>query len=309
MKALIHFFVLTLAISARAELPQNYQNLDAHDKLTTLWNNISEHPYEKLPGLTNRLLLQALGSKATLNLMASFQHESDEIPNGRIKFIHTYGSCGQVQLVTQENSYSGIFKTGALGVARLGWAAPPELAGYIPGMAVKFLIDGRPSVNIHVLNSLDGQGKNANYFAKIFTNRLQKPKNPILQTLAGLFTLSIASPFYLSVDHLASTDNHGYPVNNPSFPETLQFVPRHPDWISEDAKEDLREYLPKLRSGTVLYDVYGISGGEVQTIGSLKMTSKFVNSEYCDRHLFFQHHAANSANPPVEYLEEKATNN
>lgn len=291
MRLILTAMCVCLSLGARAELPQNYQQQSEDQKLRMLWNNLSSTPYENLPGLTSRLLLQALGSTALLSLKKTIDTSSDEMPEGRIKFIHTYGSCVAVEFVPASVKYTGIFQSGAIGIARLGWAAPPEFLGHIPGMAVKFLVSGKPSVNIQVMNSLNGQGDNANFFAKSFSNQLEEPKGAVLEALGNLFKLATKNPFYLPVGHLARQDRDGTIVGNAKAPEILQLEPRHSDWISRNSKEDLRNTLTQIRKGSVLYDMYGVDGADREWLGTLRTISPFVNSEYCDKKIFFQHNS------------------
>lgn len=298
MLKLITIFSLSFLVFSEtgfSALPNNYVNLLASEKLQHLWGQVSQSPYNHLPGLSSRLLLQALGASAALNLKPTIQVVSDEMPFGRIKFIHTHGSCAKVELVTVDSPFTGIFKSGASGLARLGWAAPPELAGYIPGMAVKFLVDSNPSVNIQVMNSLDGQGLSANFFERTFSNQIAEPTNPIIQILAGLFKRATKNPFYLPVNHLASVQKDGLKVPQAIYPDVLNFEPRHPDWISKDSHQDLRLTLVDFNSGTILYDVFGSLGDNSYRIGVLKITSQFISSKYCDEKLFFQHNTLESA--------------
>lgn len=287
-KTVLFFLFLGFSISSRAELPENYKDLSAKDKQSLIWKNVSENPYETLPKLTTQVLLQALGAPNLLNLKPTLNHDSDEVPRGRIKFIHTYGSCALIEWKPIENSYTGMFRSGGLGIARLGWGVPPQLVGYIPGMAIKLFIDSSSSVNLQVMNSLDGQGKNANYFSKNFSNKIDEPKNFIIRTLANIFKVATKNPFYLPVDHLARINSQGLQIENTNFPDVLFFKPRHPEWIPANSKKDLRETLLYLEPSEVLYDIYD---DKSTLIATLEMKSKFINSAYCDKKLFFRHNS------------------
>ncbi|MES2767844.1 MAG: hypothetical protein V4596_01755 [Bdellovibrionota bacterium] len=295
MKQIKNLFGMTLfflfighSYNARADLPKNYKNLSAKDKQSLIWEKVSQKPYETLPKLTAQLFLQALGSPNLLNLKPTLDHNSDEIPFGRIKFIHTYGSCALVEWKPVENTYTGMFQSGGLGIVRMGWAAPPQLVGYIPGMAVKLFIDKSSSVNLQLMNSLDGQGENANYFSEIFSNKIAEPKKFIIRVLGNIFKLATKNPFYLPVDHLARINSQGLLTKETNFPEVLSFKPRHSNWIPSNSKTDLRDTLLYIEPSEVLYDIYDDKSALIAT---LEMKTRFVNSAYCDRKLFFRHNS------------------
>ena len=303
--SLLFFTVLTSNL-AFAQLPKNYQSLTADQKQSVLWSNISQNPYKELPSLGNSVLKSVLGSINSVNLTPTIETVSDEMPmvglpflkHPRVKFIHASGTCGQIEFVPSPEASqkaTGVFASGSIGVARLGWAMPPQLGTYIPGLAVKFLINGHPSVNLQVMNSLDGQGQNANYFAKTFSNLINEPVNPVTKALSNLFKLATSNPFYLPVHHVAKIESNGQKVQNPIVPEVLQFVPVQTQFIAENSTQDLRLKLTQMPIGSELYQVYGITQSEKTRLGSLFLRSEFVNSEYCDKYLFFQHHTVESA--------------
>jgi len=83
----------------------------------------------------------------------------DYMPDGRVKWIHPLGSCGKVKFVANDYSkktYSGLFKGGDFGIARLSLAGDPGKLGYAPGMALKFFRKDKISGNIISMFSLDG---------------------------------------------------------------------------------------------------------------------------------------------------------
>lgn len=297
MKFLIAL-IFPFSALANSILPENYQSLSATQKQNLLWSSLASEPYEQLPGFSRRLFLQALGSSALLNLKPTMTHSSDEMPKGRIKFIHTYGSCARAQFeMTQENPYTGLFQESSLAIIRLGWAAPPETVGYIPGLAIKLLVDGKPSKNLQVMNSLEGQGDNQNFFAKDFSNIISEPESALLKTLALIFKTASTNPFELTVDHLAKVDSAGNSIRQFQAPRQLVFIPTRQAQLPTRTTADLRDQLERFNPGTVLYRIYA-RGEHKQAlsqndalieIGRLVLRSKFVASRYCDEKLFFQH--------------------
>lgn len=274
----------------------SYQELSASKKLAILQERIAAEPYEVLPSLTGGLgfgmLLKSTGS--FLFLSKSFDHTADEMPRGRAKVIHPLGTTGAVAWRPLPNRYTGVFRTGGTGFARLSLAGDPNLLGFTPGMGLKILVSGKPSVNLQVMYSLDGQGENRDFFSNAFSNEIDPPSSLLLKPLAFLFSLVNDPPTYLAVDHFASVNSRGQTISNPIAPYSLHFHP-HADVsgrFSENSKQDFRRQLGTLNPGTVLYQIVArqSKGTEDELIGELVLMSPFVASEYQDQKLFFQHH-------------------
>ncbi len=294
MKSILIALSLVPVISL-ATVPVNYQNLTALQKQKILWIEISKTPYDKLPetktGLGIGFILKTLNSLSSLTV--SFNREADEMPVGRAKIIHPFGVTVPVEWMPEANNYSGIYQTGGIGFARLSIAGDPTLLGFVPGMALKILVKQKPSVNLQVLHSLDGQGKNTDFFAHNFTNNIPKPTSLVLQPLVLLFSLVQNPPTYLPVNHFAAVTNQGKSVDAVISPFSLVFEPsiEVSGRFKSDTGVDFREQLMTIEKGTVLYDIYALKTKSAQKIliGHLKSTDTFVGSEYQDQKMFFQH--------------------
>lgn len=284
-----------LPIVSLAAVPANYQNLTALQKQKVLWAEISKTPYATLPetktGLGIGFILKTLNSLSSLSV--SFNREADEMPVGRAKIIHPFGVTAPVEWVSEANNYTGIYQTGGLGFARLSIAGDPTLLGFVPGMALKILVKEKPSVNLQVMHSLDGQGKNTDFFATNFTNNIPKPTSLALQPLILLFSLVQNPPTYLPVNHFAGITNQGKSVEAAISPFSLVFVPSREvsGRFTKQTGIDFRDQLMTLEKGTVLYDIYALKTKTAKKtlIGHLKSTDTFVGSEYQDQKMFFQH--------------------
>lgn len=275
---------------------EEYEALSAADKSRYLWEErILPSEYYFYPDLNLaggwNALTGALGSFFDLN--TSFDRVSDEMPPGRKKFIHPYGSVALVEFRGNPNSpYTGLFREKATpGLVRVSLAGPPMAIGYTPGMAVKLFVDGGPSVNTHVMNSLDGQGSNRNFFEYPFSNIIQEPEGLILKILAGWFGLFVDDPFRVSLDHFAATDRRGRSVDVPVAPYQIFLVPGENVGFDPNTSIDMRDEFAEIEPGTVLYEVYARDefDNRAMFIGELVTTSRFVASEWGDKGLFFQH--------------------
>ncbi|STX28545.1 Uncharacterised protein [Legionella beliardensis] len=287
---LFYFFVYS---NVCAQLPSNYQELPASQKQDLLWNEITKsHEIEPLPELSGSSFKEVLDKlKVLFNLNPAFDHVGDELPEGRAKVIHVNGSVGKIAFVpTFNHPFTGIYQTGGIGLARLSLATPPADNNYIPGMAIKFLISQNPSVNLHVMNSLEGQQGNWNYFAKDFSNQIPHPTGWVAKAIEKIFEWTRDPANDLPLWHLAAWTTEGKFAGIPVVPEQLYFKPSSSviHVIPEQSREDFRLSLLQVPMGP-LYEVYGKYRGVEYHIGTLMLESVLLASYYGDKELFFQH--------------------
>lgn len=296
MKGLkIALFSLALGASslALAALPDNYQSLSSDEKQVILWDKVvSSHQENPLPDVETGGFWKAYELLTGLfNLSPTFDHESDELPKGRKKILHPNGSVAKVSFVPDGgHPFTGLYHSGAVGVARLSLAQAASDDSYIPGMAVKFLLPSGPSLNLHLINDLEGQGSDWNFFEKSFSNKIPHPKGWLLKAIESLFEWTRSPANDLPVAHLAEMDNTATIVEEPVSPEQLFFQPseRVHNSIPADSREDFRVSLSQIQPGA-LYEVYGLFQGESFHIGTLMLESELLASDYGDKKLFFQH--------------------
>lgn len=276
-----------------AQIPLNYQDFPAEQKRDYLWNEVvKSHQMNPLPRLSGGSLGDVLDKITGLfDLGPAFDHASDQMPKGRVKIIHSNGSVGKISLLpTPHHPFTGLYQTGAIGVVRLSLAASPTDESYIPGMAIKFIIPLRQSLNVHVMNCLEGQGRNWNFFAKEFTNEIAHPTTFTLKAIEKIFEWTRKPANQLPLWHIASWTNESKKVDAPITPERIYFRPASAitNLISEHSREDFRVALLKIPFGP-LYEVYGDYKGVEYHIGTLMLESNLLASDYGDKHLFFQH--------------------
>lgn len=283
--------LLVFTALANAALPACYQELAAEQKQAALWTEIAAQPYAQLPALDEGggpTPGQIFGS----GIHGAFTSPTDEIVEGRKKIIHKWGSAVQVTLDADPRSpFTGLFATGAPGIARLSLALPFTPGGaFVPGLALKLFVDGGPSVNLTVMEQLEGQDADTNYFRSVFTNILPDPKTAKTKFGTWAFEGFVENAIHLGVEHVAAVGLKGERVDAPVAPYQLLFKPLTA--ISSRA-DDFRVELAKLAPGTALYEIFGKMGPEknspVARIGVLRTTSAFVASRYGDEKLYFQH--------------------
>lgn len=289
--------VLSPVIPHSVALPKAYQLLSAEAKQEVLWNqHVLPSRYKKLPSYLSFDPKQIIGSAVGFaDLRTVFTRDSDVMPFGRRKMIHSFGSVAPVEFIGDPTSrFTGLFRENKVpGLARISLAAPPLVAGNIPGMGLKLFVDGKPSANIIVMNSVNGQGANTNPFAKSFSNIIPSPEGVLLTLGALRFMGAVKDPTELSLKQVAQFEKSGAEVASPVTPYQVVFVPTKIAAISvaEHSKKDFRQDLAMIQAGTPLYDVYAKAspGSPLEKVGSLKTTGPFVASEFGDAHLFFQH--------------------
>lgn len=237
----------------------------------------------------------------------SLTTEGDELEQGRSKLVHAFGTEARLRFVVNPagaSQYTGIFQSGAeCVIGRLSVATKPTATRSVPGLALKFFIDGHhPSVNLQVMNSIDGQTGH-NYFEKTFSNIIPAPTSFATRLVAGFFERAAVrfgakdpDPGRLTVEHLADIKTDGTKVAVPRVPHQLLFKPRPAAGASFNGatvKDDFRIKLADFPVGEVLYDVYGLDKGETaeqgKLLGQLVLNSKIVASRYGDEKLYFQH--------------------
>jgi hypothetical protein len=317
---------ITMSKRSFASLPAGYESLTAAAKQAQLWKVVSESAYTPRCRPSSGLFLAALAAPGTIATMStSLDRASDELPVGRRKMVHPFGTVAAFDFVKDPPvaggpSYTGILAAGGApvhGIMRASLGGDPNVLGFTPGIGLKFLVDGKTSVNVVVMNSLMGQKNDTNFLRKPLSNEVPDPHAgldrgnwldwakadsfALGQNLAFLPAMAQgpehATPNFLHVDHLATraADGNVVPQAERSAPSHLVFraPPALVAWWDrpENRGIDYRDMLAGLSAGTDLYEVYARAtpaSPEVR-IGVLKTTTAFVASTWGDYRLFFRH--------------------
>lgn len=290
-----------------------YKTLSATEQLEYHWAWMSCSEYEPAdrPPLGDsfwKLLVNSTKGflSSALSMERSFTNSTDELDRGRVKVLHPYGSA--VQLAFKANSdgkcdeeYSGLFAEQSFtALARLGWGADPRVAGHIPGIALKVFVEGSPSVNFHLVHSLEGDDT-WNFFEKTLSNAIRRPNGP-LGPVVDAMGLLVDDPLRMHLEHAASItlDGDAVPGSIVEAPKKLELVPTQAAWDAYAAGADeegdgtpdheFREAFDAIPQGTPLFNVYATSfDGCRSRLGTFRTTSRFIASEWGDERLQFQH--------------------
>lgn len=274
------------------------------------------YPDEARPDVAHGFLqftVSALQSLAHRLLSESLTRQSDELATPKPKLFHTYGTTAKVLFNPEPGSpYTGFFAEPAHGLARFSYAGPVAGVGVVPGLGLKFPVDGdRPSENAVVMRMLDPQSHNS-VFENPFSNILPVPRlaNVVMRVVKARFETVVAEGrgLHQPVDNLARVNARGQRAAEARAPHHLILVPTDAARRASDRHIDFRDDLARnIPSGTRIYDVLGLTEAEdtalgaqgkkdleelvphAAHIGSLSTESEFIASKYGDYRLFFKH--------------------
>ncbi len=275
-------------------LPANYDTLSAKAKEDLLWDQrIVPSKYTTLPPFKGPDLIAI----ARVDLRVTLDRRSDEMPPGRIKLVHPLGALAKVEFVPEPGSpYTGLWK-GSEGIARFSLATSPGTNNFTPGLAVKMFIDGKPSSNLQFMFSIDGQGKDFDFFSNQFTNLIEKPRGIGTNLIGAIFKKATPFPNFLDLVDFGRFDRSGKLEDHQKSPRVVQWVPTF--GVRKIARSntptvDFRTDLAKVPSGTILYDAIAIdkSGAPIGKVGHLVTRSEIIAASYGDQKLFFKHEEA-----------------
>ena len=278
----------------------DYIALPASEKADRIWNHCvadtNSQPWLALTDAAKGLF----GS----DMCPSFDMPGDVMPVGRKKYIH--GGAGVVGRVEWRDAgghpYTGIFSGGAHhGIVRLSLARPPQpqssccsgsLARPAPGIGLKFLRDGKDSVNLVAMHSVIGQ-QSWNLLKEDMLSHF-----PPIPFYGFPFEAKLATATrnvcQVGVSEWSKAGEDGSAEANPRFPYRLRFCPTGDIAYPDEYHDSFMTDLMTISSGTTLYNVHALDApeeldGTEQMIGELVLTSSLTTSKWGDESLFFRH--------------------
>lgn len=255
------------------------------------------------------------------SLRDTLTRASDEFDQPALKLFHTYGTTAKIKFIPEQDTpYTGIFQHGAPGLGRFSYAGPVSGVGVVPGLGLKFLIDGdHPSENLVVMRKLDSQQllpfpRHHSVFQNPFTNILPQPVNPIMRIVKDAFE-TVVQPgqgLHQPADNLAAALPTGDPVPSTQIAAPFRLIfsatqkAKTASRPNVDFRDDLAQNIP---GGSEIYEVFALDAtGETELrtqgiaeveellphakkIGTIVTESEFIASAYGDHRLFFKHNA------------------
>mmetsp|Transcript_53388 Transcript_53388/g.134074 ORF Transcript_53388/g.134074 Transcript_53388/m.134074 type:complete len:341 (+) Transcript_53388:55-1077(+) len=293
-------FVLSLSVKgaqAQGDLPPNYQSLSATEKQNALWQLLSaDSTPEPWPSAFDAFQL------TKWNLSLAFTVESDYRPY-KPRVVHVEGAVAKFKFVPTASRYTGVFAAGGVGVLRLSTASAPSTGGLlsgssiIPAVALKFLVDGQPSLNVALMYKMTGHS-GINVFERPLCNHV--PLNDLTLPLKVLqYFFDKVSPYAscTGLGRLAATHPTGSAEAHPVLPFALivQPNPFFTRALADNEDADVMKAVSRIQAaGKALYRVYGVSGPNfpasdtLDLLGEVVLGSALTTSAWGDRHLFFQ---------------------
>jgi len=264
----------------------------ATEKREILWTFISRYPYRLLPPLDTTVLQLLIRLINRPNLRKAFEIDEDIRPP-RTKAFHPLGTVAKIRFeAAEDHPFTGIFATGAVGFARLSLAMGE--ANFGPSTAFKFLIDGPNSAeNLVVDQSLDRQ-TSRDFFERAPTNRTLWPTTyplKLIWPVVQWWLSAISNPLYQSLNHLAVIESDGKKVDRVRAPELIYFYADDELHNDPHTKQDFREMLGEIPTGSVLYRVFcrPTEASKQIYLGLIRTESDFVASVFGDRILALRH--------------------
>jgi hypothetical protein len=308
-----------------------YSELTAREKRDYLFDQgirpTAYDPSERPDVMTGLLQFSksALESIANHLLSQTLTRVGDEFEEPKVKLFHTYGATAEITLSPEPGTpYTGLFAETARGLARFSYAGPVVGVGVVPGLGLKFPIDGdHPSENLVAMRKLDRQQPLWRFFStrscnsvfqNPFTNILAAPRftNVIMRTVQHRFETVVeqGKGLHQPAENLAAIHVNGSVVAPDKIvaPYRLIFHPSAQAVASSDPTIDFRDDLARnIKPGTAIYEIFALRESQEielntkgvnqvedllphgQKIGTILTESEFIASKYGDYRLFFKH--------------------
>jgi hypothetical protein len=277
---------------------EEYLKSSAEKKREALWVAGQKTRYVDLPPVTYSLITAGIGMLNLAYLRLAFSTAADVRPP-RTKLFHPFGILVKVVLEpVPGNPFTGLFATGAIGLARLSLSMDEQ--EFIPSAAFKWFIDGQASRNMLLDRSLDPE-PTTDFFGSNPTNYTNAPKMGnvgrfwwLINWWLGL----VSSPLVQPLDQLANVTRYGDVVETPVAPFQIFLAAPKERHFDPRSKQDFRSALMRIPAGSVLYEATAIvaQGAPPVPVATIRTQSEFTASAFCDR-VISLHHTANSLPP------------
>lgn len=272
----------------------DFNSLTASQKLAIHTKRIHATQYSIPPSSPQSFFRSLLKLSKPRDMATTFLLDEDErniSVQGEQKPIHFQGVTAPVVFVANNNNkYTGLYQSGGLGLIRLSRALPTDTP-FVPGFALKVLIDGKPSVNFHAMFSLDGQNT-SHFFENTFSTQVDSPKKLSVKALSFLFRLSLdhiskspnlrpVTETHIPLIESASVTSDGVECANYIAPDKLVFQPQVSYQPSGgDFRDDI---ISNILSPCTLYTVFD---QDKNMLGHINLIADFSKSTHGDEMMF-----------------------
>jgi len=265
----------------------------------------------KLTADTTRNSYPSPAAAFTESMQTSFYDFRDEMPQGRVKVIHSVGAVCQFQLDVAANSpYTGLFASGSqFGFIRMGGAASwdvKDTVGPPPGLGIKFARSGIHSGSYVALVSVDAH--TFNFMQYNFSNHIGPSSSIPTKVLAKKFQQASQCPAQVGLSDMATYSQSGERVATPKTPFKLYLVPT-PEVQKANTPKSIDTMMSELSFpvGTNLMTAYACGEGQGNSevdptaggvdvacgkpfkLGQMVTTTQCTTSSYGDKSFFIRH--------------------
>eukprot|EP01137_Pigoraptor_chileana_P002319 Opistho-2@40986 len=295
---------IACAASDNDDLPADYQQLSAEDKLTLLWTRItSDRKSETWPSTLS------IFKMLFWDMRKVFSDPTDLRPYAP-RVAHVVGAYVKARYVPNDSAnalaYTGMYVSGAPAILRMSTATEPSPAGdgsIVPAVAVKMLRDGSPSANFAAMYTFDGTPGHNFFDFPVCTHGPRKGGNIGLQVLAWAFdkisTVGATCGGTMRVAN-ASVDGTPVPVDKVNLPYAVILQPNPAlkaaldGYVGSEIMKAIYERVNDTMIGQVGYRVLAVTGPNIPGddklvhVGDFVIESEMTTSGWGDRRLFFQ---------------------
>lgn len=163
----------------------------------------------------------------TESIKTSFDDEWDNMPAGRVKYIHPAGAVCPFVVDIKDSPFTGLFQDGQThGMIRLGSATSTDdkSSGVTPGGGVKFFRTGKSSGNFVILNQLGPiADNNYNFFSVPLYNQISEETPIFLIPVAIKFCQAQDCPTKVGLSDICRYDQEGNEAENIVFPYKVYY--------------------------------------------------------------------------------------
>ncbi|KAL4453151.1 hypothetical protein ABPG74_015382 [Tetrahymena malaccensis] len=274
---------------------QNYQSMTRSQKQTLIWEELIKDKTSADAPFAGGVLVESMDP--------TIQRVSDILPEGRSKVLHPIGTVCKAEFIPTPNSpYSGFFQGADSLIIRFSVAKEPHYTkkqakyaydNFVPGFALKFLIDGQPSANLFAIYGMNGVDS-YNFFDKDFSTHIPIPKSLETTVVADKQSSGTKIVSFVGLRKLSEHTQDGIPVSGSKFPYSLTFKAKQDvkNKFTQDFTQDFRKTFQTFQPGTTIFEVYA-TDNPIQAcqkkIGEIRTTSEITPSYFGDTSLFFQH--------------------
>lgn len=262
---------------------------DAEVKQEAIWEAISKSPYRVLPSLSSKERMSfstRMKHFFSQGLWPSAPDNLEDVSGAPVTpAYHRFGATALASFVpATRHPFSGLVAHQTELVIRVSLAIDPDEA-FVPGLSIKWLIDGQPSVNVCAMHDISGEQEN-NVFGSQLSNVLVRPRKFATRWLAGLRSSRLMEQ---PIEQVFTVCPDGTQVKKVEAGTQLLFCPTDLARSRLRGVRDFRRELPRLAVGSPLYEVYAVSDkyAEPVLVGRIELSSAFLSSEFQDTRLQF----------------------